>query len=81
MTPVESHIVMDMIGTCEVPPDFEVETRDVMETGAGEQEPEGTVYGSCEEAAAAGEEQIQGSRGRWTRISGGDGAICTGWGR
>ena len=86
MTPVESHIVMDMIGTCEVPPDFEVETRDVMETGAGEQEPEGTVYGSCEEAAAAGEEQIQGSRGGGrgfpeamvpsARDGDGDGVVC-----
>ena len=86
MTPVESHIVMDMIGTCEVPPDFEVETRDVMETGAGEQEPEGTVYGSCEEATAAGEQRIQGSRGGGrgfpeamvpsARDGDGDGIVC-----
>ena len=67
MTPVESAIVMDMLGTCEAPVRFEVETRDVMEVRTGEHkptaEPEGTVYGSCEETAAAGEERIQGSRG------------------
>ena len=28
MTPVESEIVMDMLGTCENPPEFEVEIRD-----------------------------------------------------
>ena len=67
MTPVESEIVMDMLGTCDEPPDFEVEKWDVMEVRVGEHkptaEPEGTVYESCEEAAAAGEEQVQGSRG------------------
>ena len=81
MTPVESDIVMDMLGTCEDPPDYEVETRDVMEVKVGEHkptaEPEGEVYGSCEEAAAAGEERVQGagakvedSRRRWCRLPG-----------
>ena len=28
MTPVESEIVMDMLGTCENPPEYEVETLD-----------------------------------------------------
>ena len=50
MTPVESEIVMDMLGTCEEPPDFEVETRDVIGVKVGEHkptaEPEKTVYGS-----------------------------------
>ena len=67
MTQVESAIVMDMLGTCEVPVRFEVETRDVMEVRTGENmptaEPEGPVYESCEEAAAAGEERVQGSQG------------------
>ena len=67
MTPVESAIVMDMLGTCEDPVRFEVETRDAMEVRTGENmptaEPEETVYGSCEEAAAAGEQRVQGSRG------------------
>ena len=89
MTPVESHIVMDMIGTCEDPPDFEMETRDV-EVRVGENrptaEPEGTVYGSCEEAAASGEERVQGSRGGGrgfpkamvpsARDGDGDGVVC-----
>ena len=67
MTPVESEIVMDMLRTCEVPPDFKVETREVMVVRAGEHkptaEPEEKVYGSCEEATATGEERAQGSQG------------------
>ena len=79
MTPVESEIVMDMLGTCEDPPDFEEEMGDVMEVKVGEHkptmEPQETVYGSCEEAAAAGEEgcrgakaEDEGSRRRWCRL-------------
>ena len=67
MTPVESEIVMDMLGTCEEPVRFEVESRDVMEVKVGVDkptaEPEGSVYGSCEEAEEAGEERVQGSQG------------------
>ena len=67
MTPVESEIVMDMLGTCENPPEFEVEIREAMEARVGVHkptaEPEGALYGSCEEAAAAGEQRVQGSRG------------------
>ena len=90
MTPVESEIVMDMLGTCEDPPDFEVETREVMGVKVGVDkptpEPEGTVYGSCEEAAAAGEERVQGSSGSGrgfpasmvpsARDGDGDGVVC-----
>ena len=51
--------------TCEEPPDFKVETREVRKVRVGVQkptaEPEGTVYGGCEEAAAAGEERVQGN--------------------
>ena len=58
---------MDMLGTCEHPPEYEVETLDYLGTVAGEDkhtaEPEGTVYGSCEEAADAEEPRVQGSRG------------------
>ena len=47
MTPVESEIVMDMLGTCENPPEFEVETLDYLGTVAGEDkqtaEPENLV--------------------------------------
>ena len=67
MTAVESEIVMDMLGTCENPPKFEVETLDYSGDVTGEHkhtaEPEETVYGSCEEAAEAGEQRVQGSRG------------------
>lgn len=61
MTSVESEIVMDMLGTCEAPPDFVVEARDVMAVKVGVHKPttesEETVYGSCEEDAAAGEQR------------------------
>ena len=69
MTPVESEIVMDMLGTCENPPEFEVEIREAMEARVGVHKPEateeqdGSVYGSCDEAEAAGEQRVQGSRG------------------
>ena len=35
MTPVESEIVMDMLGTCENPPEYEVEIREAMEVRVG----------------------------------------------
>ena len=90
MTPVESAIVMDMIGTCENPPEYEVEIRETMEVRVGvldsTAEPEGTVYGSCDEAEAAGEERMQGSQGGGqgypkamvpsARDGDGDGVVC-----
>ena len=67
MTPVESEIVIDMLGTCENPPEFQVETLEYPETTTRQDkptaEPEETVYESCEKAAAAGQERVQGSRG------------------
>ena len=65
MTPVESEMVMDMLGTCENPPEFEVETLDYLGTVTGEDKPESEplVYGSCEEAAVAGEVRVQGTSG------------------
>ena len=39
MTKVESEIVMDMLGTCENPPEYEVETLDIMGSVAGEEDP------------------------------------------
>ena len=90
MTAVESEIVMDMLGTCENPPKFEMETLDHLGTVAGEDkqaaEPEETVYGSCEEVAEAGEQRVQGSRGGGegfpkalvprARDGDGDGVVC-----
>ena len=64
MTQVESEIVMDMLGTCENPPEFDMKTLDYLGSVTGEHKPgvEASVYGSCEEAAAAGEERVQGSQ-------------------
>ena len=90
MTPVESEIVMDMLGTCENPPEYEVEVREAMEVRVGvldpTAEPEGAVYGSCEEAEAAGEQRVQGSQGGGrgfpksmvptARDGDSDGAVC-----
>ena len=58
---------MDMLGTCENPPEYEVEIREAMEVRVGvldpTAEPEGALHGSCEEAAAAGEQRVQGGQG------------------
>ena len=83
---------MDMLGTCENPPEFEVEIRGAMEARVGVHKPEateeqdGSVYGSCEEAAEAGEQRVQGSQGRGegfpktmvpsARDGDGDGVVC-----
>ena len=69
MTKIESEIVMDMLGTCENPPDMEVEGLDYLVTRVGEHKlepaegPESSVYGSCEEAESAGEQRVQDSQG------------------
>ena len=88
MTPVESEIVMDMIGTCEDPPEYEVLTGRVVVNGVDKPtaEPENPVYGSCEEAAEAGVQRVQGSRGGGegfheemvpsARDGDGDGIVC-----
>ena len=92
MTKVESEIVMDMLGTCENPPDVEVEVWEALGTATGEHKPEPTeelqnsVYGSCEEAESAGEQRVQGSKGGGrgypkatvpsARDGDGDGIVC-----
>ena len=90
MTKVESEIVMDMLGTCENPPEYEVEMREAMEVKVGVHkptaEPEGAVYESCDEAEAAGEQRVQGSQGGGegfpkamvpsARDGDGDGVVC-----
>ena len=90
MTKVESEIVMNMLGTCENPPDVEV--REALESAAGEHKPEpaeelqNPVYGSCQEAEFAGESRFQGSQGGGlgypktmvpsARDGDGDGVVC-----
>ena len=90
MTKVESEIVMDMLGTCENPPDVDV--REALENRAGEhkpepaEEPQNSVYGSCQEAEFAGESRFQGSQGGGrgypkamvpsARDGDGDGIVC-----
>ena len=56
MNPREAGIVMDMLYTCENPPEVEVKTRKAMAVMSGEDKPEADakVYASCEEAEAAG---------------------------
>ena len=90
MTPREAAIVMDMLHTCEDPPEIEVETLDYLGTVTGEDKPtaesEETVYESCEEAATAGEPRVLGSRGGGkgfpaptvpsARDGDGDGIVC-----
>ena len=90
MTPREAEIVMDMLHTCEDPPEVEVETLDYLGTVTGVDkpttEPENSVYASCDEAAAAGEPRVQGSRGGGqgfpaemvpsARDGDGDGVVC-----
>ena len=84
MNQIEAEIVMDMLGTCENPPDVEVEVWEALGTATGELQ--NSVYGSCEEAESAGEQRMQGSRGGgWgfpkamvpsARDGDGDGIVC-----
>ena len=88
MTPWESEIVMDMLYTCPVPPEVEILTGMVVRTGVDKAtpEPDEPVYGSCEEAEAAGEQRVQGSQGGGkgfpmtmvplARDGDGDGVVC-----
>ena len=67
MTKVESEIVMDMLGTCENPPDLELWEAPGTATGEHQFEPEeeseSSVYQSCEEAESAEKQRVQGSQG------------------
>lgn len=79
-----------MLHTCKDPPDIEVETLDhlgtVTEQDKPTPEPEETAYESCEEAAAAREQRVQGTRGGGqgfpkemvpsARDGDGDGVVC-----
>ena len=92
MTQIEAEIVMDMLYTRNVLPDVEVEVRETVGISVGVHkptpEPVGPVYGSCEDAEAAGEERAQSSRGggqgvpqtsvpfAWDGDGDGDGVAC-----
>ena len=86
MTPRESEIVLDMLYTCDDPPEVEALTGMVVVTGVDKPEGDAPVYGSCEEAVAAGEERVQGSQGDGqgfpkemvpsARDGDGDGIVC-----
>ena len=67
MTEPEAGAVVEMLNTCEDPPVVEIRMALGMATGVHKpeptDEPESSVYGSCEEAAEAGEERVLGSQG------------------
>ena len=88
MTEPEADAVAEMLDTCEDPP--MVDGRVALEVRVGVHkptaEPEGAVYGSCDEAEAAGEQRVQGSQGGGmgypkatvpsARDGDGDGIVC-----
>ena len=69
MTDPEAEAVVEMLGTCERPPDVKLETLGLMVIRVGvhkpepAEEPESSLYGSCEEAESAGEQRVKGSQG------------------
>ena len=91
MTEPEAEAVVEMLDTCESPPEVDVEELDYL-GAAREHKPEPTeelqnsVYGSCEEAAESREQRVQGSRGGGqgfpkalvpsARDGDGDGVVC-----
>ena len=90
MTEPEAEAVMEMLETCDAPPDVGVEELDYLGTRVGEHKPtselQNSVHGTCEEAEAAGEQRVQGSRGEGrgfpkamvpsARDGDGDGVVC-----
>ena len=84
MTKAKADAVMEMLSTCPV----EVNVLVVDETGepGPTEEPGSSIYGSCEEAEATGEQRVQGSRGGGrgfskamvpsARDGDGNGAVC-----
>ena len=90
MTDAEAEAVVEMLGTCERPPDVKLETLGLMVIRVGEhkstEELQNPVYGSCEEAEFAGESRFQGSQGGGlgypkamvpsARDGDGDGVVC-----
>ena len=85
MTKVESEIVMDMLGTCENPP--EVDVREALESATGEhkpeaaEEPQNSVYG-LSRGGVRGGVQVPGEPGWRLGFPQGDGSVRSGrgWG-
>ena len=84
MTKVESEIVMDMLGTCENPPDVDV--REALESATGEhqfepeEESESSVY-QLRGSGVRGGVESAGRPGQWTGFPEGDGPVSAGLGR
>ena len=86
MTQGEAEVVMDMLDTCKEPVPVEARTTEGIPTPSSELEEKRPVYGSCEEAEAAGESRVQGSIGPGrgfpsevvprVRDGDGDGVVC-----
>ena len=73
MTEPEAEAVVEMLQKCENPPEVEVEVWEALRTtGVHKPEPteelQNSVYGSCEEAEAAGHQRELGSRGGGRRF-------------
>ena len=87
MTKVGSEIVMDMLGTCENPPDMEVEELDYLGTRVGEHqfEPEGesesSVYQSVRGSGVRRRAEGAGKPGRRSGVPEGDGPVRAGRGQ
>ncbi len=64
MTEAEAEAVQKMLETCENPPKVDILHALGARTGEHKQKLESPVYGSCQEATAAGETRVQGSNGR-----------------
>ena len=87
MTREESRAVLEMLEGCENP----VKVVELKGTAESEptKEPENSVYGSCEEADAAGATRVQGGQGGGrgfpkatvpsARDGDGDGVVCERW--
>ena len=86
MTQGEAEAVIAMLDTCDEPVEVEADTAQGVPTPQPEPEGDGGVYGSCEEAEAAGESRVQGSAGGGrgfpsemvpsARDGDGDGVVC-----
>lgn len=63
MTEPEACAATEMLGTCEDQVSVATEAGTPVQLPTPEPEPEEMVYGSCEEAEEAGEEQVQGRQG------------------